>query len=216
MPIASPIITVPLATDAGAFLKRHIVAFFMPNGMTPALWAQRVNGAAVNVQGHRPSIFQVTQVANANVHHRGRVYGWSGGGNFYQVSPNGAGDGTAYFLPWNVDSAYSLVIGNNASLFFNALMNGCSFGWNPGNGTVRVAHHNIRSSQGSTDNAAMLDAMSGYQGRLMRDDYRNLANGSGQATVIGVRVNGQWQIWSQVFSRPSPGRYNILSVRRLL
>ncbi|WP_372396102.1 hypothetical protein [Azospirillum sp. HJ39] len=217
MPVVQAnVIAQPLGNDPGAFLRRNIVTFFMPDGMSVGDWNQRYGGATVGVGAHRPHHFRVEHVDAVNVRYRGLLYGWHTNGMMYQVRPHNNGDGTAYFLPWNVDSGYSLSIGANATLFFNAMMNGCSFGWSAGNGIVRVAHHNIQDANGATDNGAMLQSLAGYAGRYMRNDYRLTQGGTGQSTVVGARVNGQWQIWAQIITTDGGGTFDIQSVRRLL
>ncbi|MBF5096393.1 hypothetical protein F1643_20510 [Azospirillum sp. INR13] len=217
MPIVQAnVIAQPLANDPGAFLRQNVVTFYMPDGISAGDWSRQYDGATVGVGAHRPHHFSVEHVDAVTVRYRGNLYGWYTDGRMYQVEPDGGGDGTAYFLPWKVDSGYSLTIGANASLFFNAMMNGCSFGWSAGNGIVRVAHHNIQDANGATDNGAMLQSLSGYAGRYLRNDYRLVEGGAGQSTVIGVRVNGQWQIWAQIITSTVGGTFDIQSVRRLL
>ncbi|KAA0578874.1 hypothetical protein F1643_07815 [Azospirillum sp. INR13] len=144
--------------------------------------------------------------------------GWKADGHSYQITRDGSGSATGYFLPWNEDFGYSAVLGGQAEFFINAEMSGCAFGCVAGpNQTVKVAHHNIRGADGNTDHHAMTGTLSayGYQHTFQRNDYRNLDNGRGAGNVVGVKVNGSWRIYAQgVYT--AQRRDRIASFRRLM
>lgn len=208
-----------LVADPAGFLATTVIQFDLANGIAPHAWedetrASRMIGPMLpNV--HRPMRFRSTYRDSFTVEYGNGQNGWARGGDFYHVTPDGAGDQMAYFLPWRTDSGYSLVIGADAPLFFNAMMDGCSFGWTAGpNGTIRVAHHNIQGDDGRTDNAQMLQSLGMYQNRFMRNDYRNFGEGYGSCSIIGARGTNGWRIYAQVLSG-GWGTYRIEQVIQL-
>lgn len=208
-----------LVNDPAGFLASTVIQFDLANGISPHGWQQSTAGSLMIgptlPSVHRPMRFRSTHRDSFNVEYRNGQNGWATDGDFYHVTPDGGGELLAYFLPWRADSGYSLVIGADAQLFFNAMMDGCSFGWTIGpNGTIRVAHHNIQGDDELTNNAQMLQSLGMYQNRFIRDDYRHFDGGYGSCSIIGARGNNGWRIYAQVLSGGF-GNYRIEQVDRL-
>lgn len=212
-----------IRADPDGFFQRNAV-YWWGAPTSPSGWSeysrpfeQRGGLRAPGVP--RPLRFSVSR-KDAPVEHyvSGWRGGWVGDGAAYEIMMDQGGDGWGYFLPWNTDFGYSSVLGPRADLFFNALMDGCSFGCVAGpNQTVKVSHHNIQNSFGDTDHHAMTDTLRtyGYDNTFARNDYRGADGGNGMGFVTGVRVNLTWRIYAQSVVSRSGGE-RIVACRRLM
>lgn len=192
-----------LANPQG-FLGTDLVTYPLPSVTVTAWNALTANALMCGPlgigDGKRPIHFSMRRFDHADgvdVRPVNPPENWTVGGAKWTVDidPNDAT--AAYFLPWVEDGGYHTILGTDADLFFTALMSGCALGWSRGaDGSVRIAHANIQGPDG-TDEAAMAQALSIYDHRLLPSDYR--VGGGGCCNVVGVRTAGGWTLYAQKF-----------------
>lgn len=127
----------------------------------------------------------------------------------------------AYYLPWSENAGYSVVCekSEGIDLMFTAKLTGCAVGYlraSDGSGAVRVSHHNIQTSGGVADQAAMKNSLAFAQASLHPDTYRPDENS--QAYFFGVKMKGgmgrssKWRFFTQKIKMLGLGSYEIVSV----
>lgn len=139
-------------------------------------------------------------------------------GCYYAGQVAGNGSLTAYYLPWDVNTGYHVVVetNTNVDLMFTAQLSGCAVGYiraSDKSGAVRVSHHNIQTAQGGTDHNAMQNSLSFAQSAIHRNDYRD--TDSHIAYVFGVLDNKKWRFYAQKVKQAGLGQYQILEVHEM-
>lgn len=206
-------ITNRLWNDPMGFLKAHLLIYKVDN-IGFGAWNQSVANKIAPGTGHRPLYFDIHEATGMT------VSGTDGKkGRYFYVGPSQSGSQIGYFLPWDADGGYNLILGKDAFFFFNALMDGCGFGCIPGpSGSLKVAHHNIQCQTNGTSHTAMTASLAGYSATMNRNSYRwNSDEAEGKCSIIGIRgrLSGWWVI-AQRFSMDYNGKVRILSVDRLV
>lgn len=132
-----------------------------------------------------------------------------------------SGNLRAYYLPWSENSGYSVVCekSGDVDLMFTARLTGCAVGYvraSDGSGAIRVSHHNIQTSAGLADKAAMKSSLAFTQSSLHPETYRPDENS--QAYFFGIKMKGglgkssKWRFYTQQIKMLGLGSYEIVSV----
>lgn len=110
---------------------------------------------------------------------------------------------SAYYLPYANNNFATMTLGNAADFFFTDTMNGCSFGRdNTQNPTVAHLNYTKGKVEGAEIDQSQIDSKfdslfgQGNGRRFKKSDYKKGV--ADYVTLVGVRMNGQWQfLWQR-------------------
>ncbi|MBK3798752.1 hypothetical protein GAY33_05830 [Azospirillum brasilense] len=233
-----------LVADADGFLGNNIVCYptqQMNRSDLPEIYKSPVFYLLDQRRGlHVETLNREVYRKNYTVSRRSRLLGffrkdweWSVAGAYCLTSPDlGLRPMTtptpswcAYYLPWISDKITQITLGDGADLFFNATMDGCSFGWAAkANQTVSVAHANLCNIEGMTEDATAAELRNLNPDFSIYGPSRYRAFGDqAKCSLVGVRVQGRWRLYSQVYTEDMSSEgdvvryaYKICNVSRLM